>query len=167
MINPSQPKKYFSSIFATFTLLFTASPLVHAASGDSTVPILPELETQLGDTLIDDLGCYVSNIASFLLLIAALALFLYLVWGGLSWITAGPDKNKVEEARSRLTNALIGLTIVASSWAIFLLATTFFGISFSKGTCGNPSSPKTVVQKELSPPKQIDNKVQKELPSPD
>jgi hypothetical protein len=78
-----------------------------------------------------DLGTYVSSIVGVALSVAALAAFIFLVFGGIQWITAGGDKGKIEEARNRITNAIIGLAIVAASWAIFLLVDNFFGIGIT------------------------------------
>jgi hypothetical protein len=78
-----------------------------------------------------DLGTYVSSIVGVALSVAALAAFIFLVLGGIQWITAGGDKGKIEEARNRITNAIIGLAIVAASWAIFLLVDNFFGIGIT------------------------------------
>jgi hypothetical protein len=61
-----------------------------------------------------------------------------MVLGGIFWITAGGDKGKIEEARERITGAVIGLAIVASSWAVFLLLNHFFGLSLVGGNNSNP-----------------------------
>lgn len=86
---------------------------------------------------ISDLGLFVSRIANAALFLAAVILFLYLVWGGIQWLTAGDDKGKVEEARTRLTNALIGMAIVATSWAIFLFIDYFLGLNVATGAGGS------------------------------
>ncbi len=54
----------------------------------------------------------------------------YLLLGGISWITASGDKAKLEDARNKITHAIVGLLIVGSVWAIMLFLGTFFGISF-------------------------------------
>jgi hypothetical protein len=47
--------------------------------------------------------------------------FFYLIFGAISWITSGGDKSKVEAARGKITAAVIGLLILAASWAVFTL----------------------------------------------
>ncbi len=79
-----------------------------------------------------DLGSFVSKSISAVILVAGLATFMYLVYGGLSWIMAGGDKGKLEEARAKITNGIVGLAIVASAWAIYLLVDYFFGIGIVK-----------------------------------
>ena len=56
-----------------------------------------------------------------------LAFFMLLI-GGVQWITAGGDKEAVEKARKRITQALIGLAIVFSIFAIIYLVESIFGI---------------------------------------
>jgi hypothetical protein len=80
------------------------------------------------DAPITDIGEYASGIVTFLLMIGALATFVYLSWGGLNWIMAGGDPDKVSQARERITQALIGLAILAASWAIFTLIDSFLGL---------------------------------------
>lgn len=53
-------------------------------------------------------------------------IFQFLI-GGISWITAGGDKTKLQQARDRITNAFIGLIIVVAGWSILALAGQFFG----------------------------------------
>ncbi len=80
----------------------------------------------------DTLGTFVEKSFSAVILVAALASFLYMVYGGVQWITSGGDKGKLEEARGKLTNSVIGLAIVASAWAIFKLVDYFFGIGLTE-----------------------------------
>ena len=78
---------------------------------------------------ITDIGKLISSVIGIALLIAGILVFAMLVWGGIAWITSGGDKAKTEEARNRITAALVGLAIVASAWAIMRLIEYFFGIS--------------------------------------
>ncbi len=80
----------------------------------------------------DTLGNYISHIIPAVLLVAGLATFLYLLLGGLKWITSQGSKDKIQEAKDQITNAIIGLAIVASAWAIYRLIDYFFGIGIAK-----------------------------------
>lgn len=98
------------------------------------IPILDELQKLAGSggfLIFTDFGSIVSNLVGLLLTLSAIAAFLYLVLGGIKWLTSGGDKGKVEEARTQLTNAIIGLAIVAGSWAAFLLLNYFFGLGIA------------------------------------
>lgn len=89
-------------------------------------------ETKSRVAINTDLGSFVSKSFSAVILVAGLATFMYLIYGGLSWIMAGGDKGKLEEARAKITNGIVGLAIVASAWAIYLLIDYFFGIGIAK-----------------------------------
>lgn len=97
-----------------------------------SIPILERL-TQQGEAgnfeVITEIGPFVSSVMSVILTVSALVTFLYLGWGGLNWIMAGGDKTKIEEARNRITNALIGLVVVAASWAIFSFINWYLGLN--------------------------------------
>jgi hypothetical protein len=87
---------------------------------------------------ITDLGLLVSNAIGVALIIAGILVFAFLVLGGIQWITSGGDKGKTEEARSRITAALIGLAVVAAAWAIMQLVAYFFGIDILGGNTTIP-----------------------------
>jgi cbb3-type cytochrome oxidase subunit 3 len=54
--------------------------------------------------------------------------FMFLI-GGIKWISSGGDKQKLEEARGTITNALIGLIILLALFAIIGLVGTFFHVN--------------------------------------
>ena len=83
---------------------------------------------------IVDLGGAISKGIQLMVGVAGILLFVFLVWGGIEWITSGGDKTKVENARNRITNALIGLAIVALAWAIQALLTNLFGLNSIENT---------------------------------
>jgi hypothetical protein len=92
--------------------------------------------TKITDTTVDpgkgfatDFGGMINGLLSFVMVIAALMVFLYLIWGGIEWITSGGDKGKTESARNKITSAIIGLIVVAASYAVLTLALNFLGFS--------------------------------------
>ena len=88
---------------------------------------------------ITDIAMLVSSVANILLIIAAIAAFLFLILGGLQWITSGGDKSGMEQARNKITHAIVGLIIVAAAYAIMLLVSNFLGLSiFEKGGISLP-----------------------------
>ena len=78
---------------------------------------------------ITDIGKLISSVISLAFIIAGILVFAFLVWGGIEWITSGGDKTKTEQARNRITNALVGLAIVAASYAVMRLISYFFGVN--------------------------------------
>lgn len=77
----------------------------------------------------ENLGQVINSVLSFVMVISALLVLLYLIWGAFDWITSGGDKGKIESARKKIIAAIVGLIIVASSFAIFLLAIKFLGFA--------------------------------------
>lgn len=77
---------------------------------------------------ITDLGRLISTGVSVIIIITGILVFVFLVWGGIEWLTSGGDKTKVQSAQSRITNALVGLAIIAASWALVRIIAYFFGV---------------------------------------
>jgi hypothetical protein len=92
-------------------------------------PVLPQ---QLGSPTMDTGGAaggkLISSIIGVLLIVAFLLAFLYMIAGGISWVTSGGDKANLEKARNKIINAIEGLFIVAASYAIFKLVGQFLGL---------------------------------------
>lgn len=64
------------------------------------------------------LGSFMSTVITTLTVVAGLAFVLYFVLGGIKWITSSGDKGKAEEAKTELTQAAIGLIVVAVAYSI-------------------------------------------------
>jgi hypothetical protein len=118
--------------------------LIAQATNDNTVDIRSQMTNGPYSVAAPGgqaLGSIISNIISVVIIIAALALLMYLIIAGFNWLTAGGDSKKVEDARSRITNGLIGLAIVASIFAIFRIVDRFFGIGLTGQTTGQGFTP--------------------------
>lgn len=63
-----------------------------------------------------------------IIIVGGLAFLLYFLWGGLQWIMAGGDKGKIDEARAKLTQGLIGLALLAASYVIVKFLETAIGM---------------------------------------
>lgn len=112
---------------ATFTLA--------AGEARAQMDILPRGdEIEAGGNLT--IAGLIASLINGAILISALAVLLYLILGGFQWLTSGGDKGKTEQARNKITSALIGLLIVIASWAIFNLILQFFGINLEEVASG-------------------------------
>lgn len=100
------------------------------ATGNFSINIGDETKSRVA--INDSLGSFVERSFEAILLVAGLATFMYLLYGGVQWIMSAGDKGKLEEAKSKITNGIIGLAIVASAWAVYLLIDYFFGIGLAK-----------------------------------
>jgi len=86
-----------------------------------------------------NLSSVISSLIAVMLIVSALATFLYLLMGGFMWITSGGDAKKTEAAGKQITNALIGLGIVAAAWALMLVIQVFFKINILGGAINIPT----------------------------
>ncbi len=64
-----------------------------------------------------------------IILVGGLAFLLYFLLGGITWITAGGDKGKIEEARGKITQGLVGLAVLAASYVIIKFIETAIGLN--------------------------------------
>ena len=76
-----------------------------------------------------DFGSLLNSVLTIVMVIAALLVFFYLIMGGIEWITSGGEKGKTEAARNKITAAVVGLIILAASYAIFTLVLRFLGFN--------------------------------------
>lgn len=91
-------------------------------------PVVTLRPVEDGGFKITDIGILFTRVLNVALLASAILVFAYLVLGGVEWITSGGDKGKTENARNKITAALVGLAIVAASYALMQVVAYFFGI---------------------------------------
>jgi hypothetical protein len=77
----------------------------------------------------------ISSVIGLMTIAAGIWFLFHLLIGGFNWMSAGGDKAKLQAARDKITNALIGLIVVVAAWSLLALASTFFGVDF---TISNP-----------------------------
>ncbi len=83
-------------------------------------------------------GSIVGNIISALLIFAIVVTLIYLVYGGIKYITSGGDKAKIDAARSHIRAAIIGVVISLSAYLILNIITQVF-LGHSIGTFSLPT----------------------------
>lgn len=88
-----------------------------------------------------EIGNVISAVVGILLIVAAVLAFLFLILGGIQWITSGGDKTGMEAARNKITAAIVGLIIVAAAWAVMLLIGQFIGFNILGGDVPIPTIP--------------------------
>lgn len=97
------------------------------------------VETKLGNFFKfgfqeNSLGQLITIIIDFILIVAIILSLLFLLIGGITWITSGHDKAQLETARNRIVQAIIGLAITMAAWAIWILIVKqFLGIDITGG----------------------------------
>lgn len=71
----------------------------------------------------------ISRTIGLLFVIGAVGFFFMFLWGAVSWILSGGDKAHVENAKGRITNALIGFILLVMTFAVVSMIEKFFGIN--------------------------------------
>lgn len=70
----------------------------------------------------------ISNAVTILITIAVVAVLFMLIFGAFEWIISGGDKEKVANARNRITHALIGLVILGLAFVIVKVVGSIIGV---------------------------------------
>lgn len=112
------------------TTALTTLSLVAASAGTALAQSAPQITVERNEAIrILDVGRLISSLIGAAIVLSALMVLGYLILGGIQWITSGGDKGKTEQARSKITAAIIGLAIVASAFAIMQIISFFFGVN--------------------------------------
>lgn len=91
-------------------------------------PLAPKLSPNVPEKGLEMLAAFIPMLLSLAIIIAAIVFFFVFLIGGIRWIMSGGDKAQVEAARGTLTNALIGLVIILSLFAILKFIEVLFGV---------------------------------------
>lgn len=67
------------------------------------------------------------NIITLFFAVGGIGVIIFFIWGAVDWIMSGGDKEKVSNARKKMTNAIIGLVILALSFAIIRVVGAIVG----------------------------------------
>lgn len=78
-----------------------------------------------------DFGGIIGTAIIVIFIIAIVIALIWLVIGGIKWITSSGDSSKVEGARNQIIAAVIGLIIVFLSFFILNFVLSLFGLSLT------------------------------------
>ena len=85
--------------------------------------------TEKGTTII---GSLLSNGFTAMMIVGAIILVIMITWSGISMMTSGSEKERIQTAQKRLTYAIVGFIILICVFAIASFIGSFFGLSFFK-----------------------------------
>lgn len=75
---------------------------------------------------------YFLRIWNAIFMIGGLMVLINFLWGAVTWITGGSDSAKIQKARDRMVQSVIGLIILVSSFALIgFINMLFFGGDFN------------------------------------
>jgi hypothetical protein len=99
--------------------------VVPNTGGTITNPAVGNLGTNKG---VDFLQTALPAIIQIGFIIGVLDFFFVLLTGAIQWISSGGDKQALEGARGKITNAIIGLVILFALFAIIYVIQNFFHV---------------------------------------
>jgi hypothetical protein len=105
-------------------------PLNNTIGGPGLGPVGAKAGSLTGSGALDAIASVVSSVIGFMTIAAGIWFIFQFLIGGYTWLSSMGDKHRLEEARNRIVNALIGLVIVVGGWGILALVGQFFGIDF-------------------------------------
>lgn len=92
-----------------------------------TNPVIGNLgiDTKTSDSLAD----LIATIIRTLVVVGGIIMILYLIIGGITWITAEGKPDKLEKARNQIVQAITGMVILAAVVAISTLIGSLLGLN--------------------------------------
>lgn len=117
---------------------FIATPVLAASSFQSGLDKAAPAELKAGEP---DLSVIIGNIISGVMSLVGALLLVYLLYGGFIYMTAGGDETKVKNAVSIIKNAVIGIVIIALSYAIATFVVGQLGSATQKAPTTTEGTP--------------------------
>lgn len=74
------------------------------------------------------LGTFFNNLITLIYIVSTIAFMFMILISAFEWITSGGEKEKVAQAQKRIVNAVIGIALLAVSFAIINLVGKFTGL---------------------------------------
>lgn len=121
--------KILSILNSLFAILNSVAvrPVNAAVSGG-------DIEEHLGGGWpFSDLGKVLSSFLQIATITAGILVFVYLLLGGIKYISSGGDEKAVTSAKNQITTAIVGLLLVVSAYAITKIVERVFGVSILGG----------------------------------
>jgi len=122
-------KKLFFFIQGLLTYPFLALPALAAEPIKVDICAFP---TGLATTFCKlggpNVAKTIQNIVTFFIVLAVVIALLYLLYGGIKWITSRGEKTEVEAARNHIIAAIIGLIVVFLAVFIVTIVLGAFGL---------------------------------------
>ncbi len=133
MHSPSKHTQYLSKVtlVGLFATLFSQTTQVSAQISNPAIKELGSADNVTAAESGSLFAGYFVSLWSSVISLGAVAVLIYFVWGSFEWITAGGDSAKTDKARQRITNAMLGLFILVSTFVIInFMSFLFFGDEF-------------------------------------
>ncbi|OGK20136.1 hypothetical protein A3C23_01380 [Candidatus Roizmanbacteria bacterium RIFCSPHIGHO2_02_FULL_37_13b] len=102
--------------------MFLAQPTksIEDIFGKITPPPGPSM--LYGDPFVA-LGAFFGTLLNIVLIVFGIVMLVYMIWGALDWTTSEGDKERLEKARAKIVNAILGILILVVALTLFSLIT--------------------------------------------
>ncbi len=91
-------------------------------------PVLSPSEGEFNTVAANPLGPFIARLWWTIVLVGGLALLIFLIWGGVDLLTSEGDQEKYKSAKNKITHALMGMGLLAGSFAVIRLLDAVFGV---------------------------------------
>lgn len=128
-------RKLFASLFSTLSYIFVV-PLAYSQTTSQSIDPCANAGIfgnicRLGGLGGGGIGAVISAFIQLFFVIAALIAVLFLIYGGVKYITSRGDKTEVEAARNHIIAAIVGLIMVFLAFFFVNFVLGFFIKDFS------------------------------------
>ena len=82
---------------------------------------------QIGNPL-SNLVIFLSNLLGLITIVGALFFIVYFFIAAFNWVTGGDDSGKIEKARNKMVQGILGLVVLVMSYSLIGLVGTIIGI---------------------------------------
>ncbi len=72
-----------------------------------------------GSDPVSGFGKFIAFGINLFVVVAGMFLLIYMMWGAFDWIISGGEKERIQKAQSKITNALIGIILVFAVIVVF------------------------------------------------
>lgn len=81
-----------------------------------------------------DVSVFLGRVINLFILVMALFMLMYMLWGAFDWITSSGEKEKMDKARDKITQAVLGMFVAIVVLTIFnVLVGPIFGLTEAGG----------------------------------
>ncbi len=98
----------------------------------SCVQALPGDPNGAGVASLSCIWVVIANVINAAIVLSAVVAVFLIVYSGFQYVTSSGDKEKVDNARKRLTYAIIGLIFIVLSFLVINFISQFTGVSTSQ-----------------------------------
>ncbi len=103
------------------------------ANAQETLSLSALNPNSAGISINGNAGLLLRNVITLVIVVSAVMTLYHMMMGAMLWISSAGDKGKVAQARDRILAAIVGILILASTWAVFQLTVTVaFGTNFTQ-----------------------------------